>query len=294
LDLNFLARLLNGLWMLALPIGLAAFFTRRFHYSWRLVGMGALTFILSQIGHIPFNSLALNPLLKTLGSALPPGLALVANAVLLGLSAGLFEEGSRYLVLSRWAKNARSWRAALVFGAGHGGAEAIILGGLVVATFVYMAAYRNADLSTIVPADQVALAKQQVAAYWGMPWPVSLLGALERTLTIPCHLAMSVLVMQAFTRGKRYWLWLAVLYHALLDATAVYLMGILSSQSWGIYAVEGGVAVFTLASLAIIYLLRQPEPPAPAPAPPPPPAEPVLPAELQVSEENLDNSRYVS
>jgi uncharacterized membrane protein YhfC len=294
LDLTFFMHLLNGLWMLALPLGLAAFLARRFHYSWRLVGMGALTFVLSQVGHIPFNSLALNPLLKALGASLPPGLSLLANALLLGLSAGLFEEGSRYLVLWRWAKNARSWRSALVFGVGHGGVEAVILGGLTLATFVYMAAYRSVDLATIVPANQVALAKQQVAAYWGVPWYAALLGALERTLTIPCHLAMSVLVMQAFTRGKRYWLWLAVLFHTLLDATAVYLMGIWGNQSWGVYAIEGGVAVFTLASLAIIFLLRQPEPPAPAPAPPLPPIEPMLPAELPVSEENLDNSRFVS
>ena len=303
MDLAFFAHLLNGLWMLALPIGLAAILARRFHYSWRLVGIGAATFILSQVGHIPFNSFALSPLLKALASLLPPGLPLLANALLLGLSAGLFEEGSRYLVLRFWAKEARSWRAALLFGAGHGGVEAVILGGLVLVTFVYMAAYRGADLSTLVPANQIALAQQQVTGYWSIPWYAALLGALERTLTLPCHLAMSVLVMQAFTRRKRFWFWLAVLYHTLLDASAVYLIGIWGGNSWGVYAVEGVLAVFALASLGIIFLLRQPEPAAPAPVPPPEGipglvSEPFRPPEgvpeLPVTEENLDNSRYVS
>ena len=292
MDLILFSHLFNGLWMLALPIGLAIFLTRRFRMSWRLVWIGAATFILSQVGHIPFNSFALNPLLQALTAVLPPGLVLLASAILLGLSAGLFEEGSRYLVLRYWAKGARSWGSGLLFGAGHGGMEAIILGVFVLATFVNLVAIRGTDLATIVPPAQLATAQQQVAAYWGVPWYDALLGALERTLTIPCQIAMAVLVMQAFTRGKLRWLWLAVLYHALLDAVAVYLMGVLGQQSGAAYIIEGGVAVFTLLSLALILLLRQPEPPAPAGPPPPPPPVPLRAIEPPVTPENLETSRF--
>ena len=292
MDLIFFAHLINGLWMLFLPIGLAVYLTRRFHASWRLIGIGAATFILSQVGHIPFNGYVLSPLLAALGAQLPNGVPLLVNSLLFGLSAGMFEEGSRYLVLRFWAKDARSWRSALLFGTGHGGVESVILGGLVLATFVYMAAYRSADLSTLVPAAQLGMAQQQVAGYWSMPIGAALLGALERTLTIPCHLAMTVLVMQTFTRGQRRWFWLAVLYHTLLDGITVYLMGTLSAQSWGVYAVEGGVAVFALLSLAIVFWLYQPEPPAPALPPLEPLPNPLIPAEPPVTQENLEDSRF--
>ncbi len=299
MDLIFFAHLFNGLWMVVLPIALALILARRFGYTWRLVWIGAATFIISQVLHIPFNGFALSPGMSALARALPPTLprniALLIQAALLGLSAGLFEELSRYFVLRFWAKDARSWRAGLLFGAGHGGVEALILGGLVLVNFVYLAGYRNADLSALFPVQQLQTAQQQVNAFWSMPWPMALLGALERTLTIPCHLAMSLLVMQAFIRKQQRWLWLAVLYHTLLDGVAVYLAGTLGQQQ-GMLFIEAVLALFTIASVAIIFLLEQPEPveeedeeedPEDEPA-----ADTVEPSEPPITQENLDDSKF--
>ena len=55
------AHLLNGLLMVGMPIGLGFFLARRVvtgttgQSGWRLWWIGAAGFVISQIGHIPFN-----------------------------------------------------------------------------------------------------------------------------------------------------------------------------------------------------------------------------------------------
>jgi uncharacterized membrane protein YhfC len=287
MDILFLAHLLNGLLMIGMPVGLAIFLTARWKLGARLWLIGAATFILSQVGHIPFNALAGLVLNRTGLTKMTPEAQLIFNAVFLGLSAGLFEEFFRYGMFRWWAKDARSWRKGVLAGAGHGGAEAIILGAIVVYAFVQFAYLRNADLSKIVAADQLALAQQQVSAYWSMTWYGSLLGALERLFTIPTQIALAVLVLQTFTRKQWFWVWLAVLYHATLDAGAVLL-----SVRAGALATEVLAGAFALISLLLIFLLRQPEPPEENLPPPAPPAPVFVPKPLEATPDKLDQTRY--
>lgn len=288
MDILVVTYFLNGFLMIAMPIGLAIYFSHKANLGWRLFGIGALTFIFSQVGHIPFNW-AVGKLLNQSGLFYWNQVAqTIFSAVFLGLSAGIFEEMARYLVLRYWAKDARSWQTALMFGAGHGGIEAIILGVLVLLGFFSMLAFRDADLSQVVPAAQLELAQKQVSAYWSAPWFATTLGALERFFTIPCHICMAVMVMQVFTRKNILWLFTAIGYHALLDGAAV-----LGSHYLGVYWTEAFIGVFAVISVILIFVLRQPEPqlePEPMQAPvllDIPVLKPV-----EESEENLENTRY--
>ena len=286
MDILFWAHLLNGLLMIAMPVGLAIYLTRRWKLGWGLWFIGAGTFILSQVGHIPFNSAAGALLNRTAMVNWSKPNQLIFNAIFLGLSAGLFEELFRYGMFRWWAKDARSWRKGVLAGAGHGGVEAIILGILVLYSFMQLAAYRNVDLATIVPAAQLEVAQGQITTYWSATWYASLLGALERFFTIPVQIAFSVIVMQTFTRKQWFWVWLAVLYHALIDASVVYLL-----QPLGMYGVEALAGGFAVLSVIIIFSLRQPEPDNPqlvsvSPMPMPK-LEPV-----EETPDNLDNSKY--
>jgi uncharacterized membrane protein YhfC len=295
MDLPFLTHLLNGLLMVAIPVGLGIYLTRRFRMGWRLWWIGAAAFILSQIGHIPFNWL-INRLFQVGALPLPPtAWSLAFSAVFLGLSAGLWEELTNYAVFRWWAKDARSWRKGVLLGAGHGGLEAILLGIMVLYSFINLVAVRNIDMSTVVPASQLALAQQQVAAYWSAPWLASLLGAFERALTIPCQIAFSVLVMQAFTRGKFRWVWLAVLWHAVIDASTVYFSRIWAVYAWMPYAVEGLIGIAALISIGIIFAVRQPEPqPVETEEPVSMPAPILAPTLDPIAEttENLEKTRF--
>ena len=289
-----LAHLLNGLLMILLPVSLGVYLTRKFRLGWRLWWIGAGVFILSQVGHIPFN-FGLTALFQQGILPKPPeSWTPVFNAVVLGLSAGLWEEMARYAAYRWWARDARSWGKGLILGAGHGGIEAIILGGIVLATFANMVVARSLDLSSLVPPEQLAAAQQQVAAYWSAPWHLIMLGWIERCLAIIFHLAASLLVLQVFVRrqiGCRRqigWLWLAVGWHALLDAVAVY-----AAHIWMPYLVEGLIGVLALVSLWIIFSLRQPEPVEQEQSPVSPIETTLQPlSDVKETVENLEKTRY--
>ncbi len=135
LDLVFFTHLLNGLLMVGMPIGLGIYLVRRFHLRWRLWWIGAAGFVISQVGHIPFNSLLTYLFQAKILPQPPAAWAPYFNPVVLGLSAGLFEELTRAAIYAWWAKDARSWRKGVLLGAGHGGAEALLLGLAVLYTF---------------------------------------------------------------------------------------------------------------------------------------------------------------
>lgn len=249
-------RLLNALLMIAIPLALGVYLNRKLNCTWRLFGIGAIAFIASQVLHIPFNFLVLNPLLGKLGLSISQtGMQLAIVAVFYGLSAGVFEEGARYIFYRFWLKKDtdRTWNSAVMFGAGHGGSEAIILGVLALMALVQMVVLRDVDLSTQVPADQLELAKMQVETYWAQPWYAVLLGSVERVAAISFHISASVLVLQAFRRRNIIWLFLAIGWHTLLDAVAVFGM-----QTWGAYVTEALVFGMGILSIVFILLLREP------------------------------------
>jgi uncharacterized membrane protein YhfC len=287
MDVLFLTHLLNGLLMIAMPVGLAIYLTMRWKLGARLWLIGAATFVLSQVGHIPYLALATFMLNRTPLVKLSAESALLFNAVFLGLSAGLFEEFFRYGMYRWWAKDARSWRKGVLAGAGHGGAEAIIFGALALYGFLQLAYLRDADLSTIVTADKLAQLQQQVSSYWSMAWYSSLLGAVERMFAIPAHIAMSVLVLQTFIRRQWFWVWLAVLYHAAMDGIVVYL-----APRLGPLPTEGLIGAFAVLSMILIFALRRPEPPAPEEPPPAVPAPRPALQPIEATPETLDQTRF--
>ncbi len=243
---------LNAGLMIALGLALGAWLARRRKMPWGLFGIGAATFVVSQIGHIPFNGLVLSRVMDGLGWVdMASTGSLIGASALLGLSAGIFEEGARYLMYRFWAKKARSWDEALMIGAGHGGIEAILLGLLAAYALLQVLALRGVDLSTVVPAEQVEIARLQVEAYWAAPWYASLLGAVERAFAICLHLSLSVLVLQCFTRREWFWLPLAIGWHALVDGVAL-----IAVQRYGPYWTEALVGVMAVISLGILFALR--------------------------------------
>lgn len=282
---------INGLLMISMPVGLAIFLRRRFGHGWGLIGIGAATFVLSQVGHIPFNAL-LTYLFNQGVLPTPPQIwRMPFNAVVLGLSAGLWEECARYATYRWWAKSARKWQDAIMLGVGHGGIEAILLGLLVLVGYVNMIVLRTTDVSTLIPADQLAALQAQVQTYWSADWYYTLLGALERALTIPFHIAASVLVWQVFRRGQIRWLWFSIGWHAALNAIALLL-----NQRVNAYAAEGFLALALLVNLWVIFHFREPatkdDEPVPAPTRDEPPKA-ILPTnEPEITSDSIEKTRY--
>lgn len=282
--MNIFLLSINYALMIIMPVLLAVFIHRRTGAGWRLFFIGAATFILSQVFHIPFNWAVQRAGL--LPNDLSTWTNLLITAAFLGLSAGVFEETARYLSYRYWAKDARSWSRGLMLGAGHGGIEAILVGALAAISFggLVLTSRSEAILSTLPP-DQQAIVTSSLAELMATPWYGLLLGAAERVFALAAHLALSVMVLQVFLRGSIRWLFLAIGYHTIFNMIAV-----VAVTRVGPYATEGILAVFSLISVFVIFRLRTPEPEPAAPEPLPlPVAEPVI---LQPTEEAIDRSRY--
>jgi uncharacterized membrane protein YhfC len=285
MDSSLVYHLLNGVLMVAIPLTLAIILSHRWKPGWRIILIGAATFFLSQVGHIPFNALMTWLFGKTALVNLSVQGALIFNTIFLGLSAGFFEELFRYGMFRWWLKDAHTWRKGIFAGVGHGGVEAIILGGLALFSLIQLIAARNMDLSTVYSGETLRIATEQVRTYWSATWYDSMLGAVERLFTIVVQISLAVIVVQCFIRKQKRWLWLAIGYHALIDAVAVF-----ATSKLNPYWVEGIVGLFALISLGIIFMLRSPEPVESVT-----PVSDTSPVTLPVVEpttEQLDNSKY--
>jgi uncharacterized membrane protein YhfC len=242
----------NFLLMLILPILLGRLISVRRKVGWGLFGIGAVTFILSQIAHIPFNWLVLQQF-KWIDTE-----NLVPLALFLGLSAGVFEETARYLVYRYWAKDARSWGKGLMLGIGHGGIEAMLVGIIGLINFTVLLGLKNGyfvGLLASVPENQLYLVDEQINALFNVPISMALLGATERIFALMFHLSASLLVMQVFVRQQIRWLGAAIVWHALLNALAVY-----SISVWGAIPTEIMLGILGFVSVGLIFWLHEPEP----------------------------------
>lgn len=241
--------------VVAYPLVLALIARRKLEVSWRYFGFGALIFFLFQlISRVPL----VNILGQALGSQLRSSQALTWIWLFaLALTAGMFEEVGRYIGY-RWLmrREEKTWKKAVMYGLGHGGLESIVLvGGMGVLSLITLLGLANAAPGSLSAAQQTQAA-QAIATVNAQPVWIPLLGAWERLWTIPVHVALSVIVLQVFRRGKINWLWLAILAHFLVDFTALAIPQMLGASTTARLIVEGAAAFFGLLAIWITWSLR--------------------------------------
>lgn len=238
------------------PLVVGFLIHRRFGVRWRFFLYGMLIFFLSQmLTRIPIVQIAQALLAQQLQSS---EIFLYVWLAVLALTAGLFEEVGRYLGYRFLIKNDRTWSVGLMYGAGHGGLESMLLvGGLALIGLVNVIAISTTNFSTMnLPPEQLAqieTARQQIA---GLEWWMPLLGAYERFITIFLQIAFSILVLQCFLRNSLKWLVIAIAYHALIDFGAIVLVRFIGPV-W----VEAALTVTLPISLVIISYFRPRESP---------------------------------
>lgn len=229
--------------MIAVPALMVYWLGRRWTLPWRLALAGGVTFVGSQVLHLPANSV----LGMTLNMSSRP---LLVQAIVLGLSAGVFEEVARYVVYRFWQKDARSWEEAIYFGLGHGGMESALIGLLVALTLVNMVVIARAPDPTALGLPEGAL--EQITDFWSMPLYMPMLAVAERLMALVFHMALSAVVVLCFARRRVWPLLVAILWHATVDSLTVY-----AGQTWGPVAVEGVLALLTLPNVGVIMLMRR-------------------------------------
>jgi uncharacterized membrane protein YhfC len=253
-------RVFCGVLMLVMPFGLFLYLQKEIGATWRWIGIGAGTFVASQAVHIPLNSFVLEPAMNRFGMGNwkeSKGIELFIFAAMFGLSAGVCEEGSRYLVYRYWltASDAhldRRWKAAVSLGAGHGGCEAIMLGILVLLMLYKMMQLRQfTDPSKLLPPEKVQEVQEMLDAYWS----VSFIPAVERVLSVMIfHMSAAVLVLQVFKTGNRWWLATSIAFHATTVAINVVAR---VQHKWNTVVTEAVLALLVIPlALKIIFHFR--------------------------------------
>jgi uncharacterized membrane protein YhfC len=254
---------LAALGMILLPLIAGFFVARKFKLSFKdfrkLFIAGVLTFIASQVLHIPvvfgLTTLFSNGIIPSPNTSV----VLMFNAIVLGLLAGIFEESARYILFKWIRKSSDTWQNGIVIGLGHGGIEAILIGILAVTTLIQMIAMKNIpDLSTMgIPAEQIELVKTQIDSYWSQSSIVPYFGLMERMSAMSLHVGLSSFVLLSIVTNQKKWFWLALLWHALVDAFAVYAFpsfSAMENSTLGIFIFETLLMIISIGWLA--YALR--------------------------------------
>ena len=199
-------------------------------------------------------SLVHNIVLKVL----PVGEKIMASTLLYalygGLAAGVFEETGRLLAFKTvLKKRLGNDKNALMYGAGHGGCEAVLLLSATYASYIVMGIMLNMGLADKLTAgltgDTLAPMETVFAAISAITPFTCLLAILERCVAITTHISLSVLVWFAAKKPGKGWLYpLAILLHAVLDGVLVILAAHLP-----VAAVEG---CLVLMAVPIVLIAR--------------------------------------
>lgn len=164
-----------------------------------------------------------------------------------GLFAGLFEETGRFVAFKTVLRKQRGNDAnGLMYGAGHGGIEAVVLLSVSMIINLIFSLQYNAGIPSSL--GTVSAAQQLMA----LPSWMFLVGAVERLAAVTLHISLSVLVWFAAKNSKRFWLYpLAILLHLFVDMAAV----VLSGLGVNVWIIEGAVYVITVALVVIAVVV---------------------------------------
>lgn len=180
--------------------------------------IGAIVFFVSQILlRIPI----INILAQSKGYNILANLYPIIFIFLISLSAGLFEECGRYLGFKYLLKNNRSFNDALIFGLGHGGIEAFLIVGIPI-----LSSLNSIDANTLF------------------------MTSIERISAMTFHIAASVLVMYGINKGRKIYLFLAIIAHTLFNFVGVSLL----SRGVNILIVEAILFIFAI--IGVVFMVK--------------------------------------
>ncbi len=206
---------------LALPAAFLWYFLARFKVSLKVVGVGALMFVVS--------ALVLERLMHAYflqwNSATAQFLQNPwAFAAYGSIAAGVFEESGRYVAFKFFLKRFRGWQDGIAYGIGHGGIEAILIGVLAnvsnIATSVLIDTGAYGAIIAKTPAAQAATMQMIQRMLSSTPSEFFLVGGFERAMAFLLQVALSVLVLYGVKQGRVYVLLLAIVLHAIVDFPA--------------------------------------------------------------------------
>lgn len=191
--------------------------------------LGVFAFIGSQVlFRIPIlQLLEAHSVTYTMFQAMKP----VMFAIVLGLSAGVVEESARFMMM-RYLMPKRSWQSGLLFGAGHGGIEAILFVGF----------------SAIV-----VLFSTSVTMYGNQFY----IGGTERLFAMLFHIGLSLLVLRSVMERHYLLLIVAILLHGAVNSL-VGIVPLYFSSTSSLIVIELSLVIVSISLFVYsVYLKRK-------------------------------------
>lgn len=196
--------IVSGLLEIIIPLIIGFYLKRRLGTSWKTWFVGALMFIVSLI-RIPLNTYASQLVLSSPDSPMTFSLLVLIPS----LTAGIFEETARYVGFRYLIKD-DTYEKGLMYGAGHGGIESILLVGVSVLS-----------VGVILFTNPEVLPPGQLDAVLATPAYLPLVGLYERIMTMIIHIGLSIMVLESVRRKEIKYLLAAIGTHALMNYMAV-------------------------------------------------------------------------
>ncbi len=173
-------------------------------------------------------------------------------AVLLALSAALFETVGRLVVFKTVLKNRTTYNAALCAGLGHGGIEAIYLVGLTyVNNLVLSFMINNGSAYEVLSGQGLASdqANQLITTMTQASPSIFYMAGFERVFTIGFQMGLSMLLAYGITKNQTVkFFGLVLLLHTAVDFMVI----AAQNAGWSLYLVEVFIALVGLVAVVLI------------------------------------------
>ncbi|MED0997990.1 YhfC family glutamic-type intramembrane protease [Bacillus mobilis] len=154
----------------------------------------------------------------------------VLFVLLLSLSAGIFEEIARFIAMRYFMKQ-RDWQSGFLFGAGHGGIEAVLIVGIpVISLLLSQTVIQNGD------------------SYY--------FAGIERIFAMVLHIGLSFIVLHAVVQKKFRYVVYAILIHGAANAIANFISLYVPGKS-GIIMSEVSIAICAVLVFSYSFILKR-------------------------------------
>lgn len=212
---------------LLFPFILAFWFFKNYKKSWKIIGIGALSYFLINLllGGIILLISFCNP-------DFPRYFLLIFFGLIPGILAAICEETARFFSLKLFLKKYFNWQNALLFGIGWGGIECILFG---ISKIYELFILNNESLFTFI-----------------FPFGIS------RIVAIFVQIALSVLMVQLFIKNKPIFFFYAISLHLFINISLNLISPLILIGGMMRYIIEIlGWTIITAVSIIIISLLKE-------------------------------------
>jgi uncharacterized membrane protein YhfC len=243
------------------PIGLIIFMGVKKRMNWKAMLSGAVLFIIFVM--------ILERIMHWFVLGADPTKAAIYRSPLLyslygAFAAGIFEETARLLGFKFFirAGENESRDTGISYGLGHGGIEALLIGGLSAIGSIVVAVMLNTGAlngyTAAMNSQQLGSFNATIATLTQTQPYIFLLSGIERVVALVLQISLSLFVLKAVTERKWLYYLLAILLHAGVDFVAVmFQRGYIQSM----LLLEGIVLVMTvIIAVAAFKIYKKPEP----------------------------------